>query len=54
VLGKAEPGATLEQALDVMRTARRVVDSVDEAGAPFERPNAPKHVASRVLQQPFQ
>ena len=24
------------------------------AGAPFERPNAPKHVASRALQQPFQ
>jgi predicted dehydrogenase len=54
VLGKAEPGATLEEALDVMRTARGVVNALDAAGAPFERPNAPKHVASRVLQQPFQ
>jgi hypothetical protein len=31
-----------------------VVNAFDAAGAPFERPNAPKHVASRVLQQPFQ
>jgi predicted dehydrogenase len=54
VLGKAEPAATPEEALDVMRTARRVVEAVDAAGAPFERPNAPKHVASRALQQPFQ
>jgi MoaA/NifB/PqqE/SkfB family radical SAM enzyme/predicted dehydrogenase len=54
VLGKAEPAATLEEALDVMRTARRAVEAVDAAGAPFERPNAPKHVASRALQQPFQ
>jgi hypothetical protein len=54
VLEKAEPGASLEEALDVMRTARRVVDAVDAAGAPFERPTAPKHVASRALQQPFQ
>jgi predicted dehydrogenase len=54
VLGKAKPAATLEEALDVMRTARRAVEAVDAAGAPFERPNAPKHVASRALQQPFQ
>jgi MoaA/NifB/PqqE/SkfB family radical SAM enzyme/predicted dehydrogenase len=54
VLGKAAPGTTLEEAIDVMRTARRAVDAVDAAGAPFERPNAPKHVASRVAQQPFQ
>ena len=52
-LGKAEPGATLDEALDVMRTARRVVDAVAAEGAPFERPNAPKHVASRAVQQPF-
>ena len=54
LLGKAEPGATLDEALDVMRTARRVVDAVAAEGAPFERPNAPKHVASRAVQQPFQ
>jgi predicted dehydrogenase len=54
VLGKAEPGATTDEALDVMRTARRVVDAVEAAGAPFERPTAPKHVASRALQQPYQ
>ncbi len=54
VLGKAEPGATLDEALDIMRTARRVVEAVEAAGAPFERPNAPKHVASRAVQQPFQ
>ncbi len=54
LLGKAEPGATLDEALDVMRTARRVVEAVAAEGAPFERPNAPKHVASRAVQQPFQ
>lgn len=53
VLGKAEPGATLDEALDGMRTARRVVDAIAAAGAPFERPNAPTHVASRALQQAF-
>lgn len=54
VLGKAKAGATLDEALEVMRTARGVVNALDAAGAPFERPNAPKHVASRALQQPFQ
>jgi MoaA/NifB/PqqE/SkfB family radical SAM enzyme/predicted dehydrogenase len=53
VRGHAEPGATLDEALEVMRTARRVVDAVAAAGAPFERPHAPKHVASRAVQQPF-
>jgi molybdenum cofactor biosynthesis enzyme MoaA/predicted dehydrogenase len=52
VLGKAEPAATLDEALEVMRTARRVVDALAAAGAPFERPNAPRHVSSREL-HPF-
>jgi len=50
VLGTAAPGATLDEALDIMRTASRVVAAVAAAGAPFERPNAPKHVASRAVQ----
>jgi molybdenum cofactor biosynthesis enzyme MoaA/predicted dehydrogenase len=50
VLGRAAPATTLADALDVMRTARRAVDALEAAGAPFERPNAPKHVASRSLQ----
>ena len=51
ILGNAEPAATLDDAIDVMRTARAVVDALSEAGTPFERPNAPRHVASRSLQQ---
>lgn len=54
VLGAAEPAATVDEAVDIMRTAHAVVDAVAAAGAPFERPNAPVHVASRALQQPFQ
>lgn len=54
VLGEAEPAATVDEAIDIMRTATAAVDAIDAAGAPFERPNAPKHVASRALQQSFQ
>jgi molybdenum cofactor biosynthesis enzyme MoaA/predicted dehydrogenase len=50
VLGKAEPVTTLAAALAVMQTARRVIDALAAAGAPFEHPNAPRHVASRILQ----
>jgi hypothetical protein len=53
VLGTASPATTLEDALDVMRTAQRAVDALAAAGAPFERPNAPTHVASRQLQTPL-
>jgi predicted dehydrogenase len=53
VLGLAPPGASLEEAIDVMRTARRVVEALSDAGAPFDRPNAPRHVASRALQPAF-
>src|SRR5205823_4391144 len=53
ILGVAPAGATLEEAIDVMRTARRVVEAVAAAGAPFERPNAPHHTASRALQPAF-
>jgi hypothetical protein len=50
VLGKAEPVTTLEAALAVMQTTRRVIDALAAAGAPFERPTAPRHVASRTSQ----
>jgi len=53
VLGTAAPVTTLENAVDVMRTAQRAIDALAAAGAPFERPNAPKHVASRQLQTPL-
>src|SRR5262249_13406183 len=53
VLGKSTPGITLDEAIDAMRTPRLAVEAVGAAGAPFERPNAPRHVSSRALQQPF-
>jgi len=54
VLGNAAPSATVEEAIDIMRTAYAIVSAVEAAGAPFERPNAPVHVASAALRQPFQ
>ena len=53
VLGEAEPATTLAAAVDVMSTARRVIEAVEAAGAPFDRRNAPRHVASRELRQPL-
>lgn len=53
VLGKAPPTATVDEAIDIMTTARRAVDAVAAAGAPFERPQAPRHHASRALQTPL-
>jgi hypothetical protein len=50
VLGKVPPPTTLQAALEVMQTTRRVIDALAGAGAPFERPTAPRHVASRALQ----
>jgi predicted dehydrogenase/MoaA/NifB/PqqE/SkfB family radical SAM enzyme len=47
VLGRAPPLVTPAEALDVMRTARAIVDAIEAAGTTLERPNAPKHVASR-------
>lgn len=49
VLGKAEPLVSPRQALDVMRAARAAVDALGAVGAPFERPDAPRHVASPEL-----
>ncbi len=54
VLGIAPPGATLDEAIDVMASARRVVEALATAGAPFEQPNAPRHVASRGLGHAYQ
>jgi len=50
VLGHAEPAATIDEAIDIMKTARAIVEAVAAAGAPFDRPNAPRHHASRGLQ----
>jgi MoaA/NifB/PqqE/SkfB family radical SAM enzyme/predicted dehydrogenase len=49
VLGKEKPLVTPRDALDVMRAARAALDALDAAGAPFDRPNAPRHVASPAL-----
>jgi predicted dehydrogenase/MoaA/NifB/PqqE/SkfB family radical SAM enzyme len=46
VLGRERPLVTPAEALDVMRAARRAIEALDAAGAPFDRPNAPKHVAN--------
>ena len=48
VLGTCEAGATLDEAIEVIQTAQAVVDAVEAAGAPFDRPDAPVHVASRA------
>ncbi len=53
-LGKAAAGATIDESLDIMRTAGRAVEAFAAAGAPFKRATAPKHVATRPAQQPFQ
>lgn len=50
VLGSATQEApSAEEGLWVMRTVRQLLESLERAGAPFIRPNAPKHVASRAL-----
>jgi hypothetical protein len=46
VLGKVAPMVTAVQALAVMRATRAAIEALDAAGAPFDRPNAPRHVAS--------
>jgi hypothetical protein len=53
VLGTGAPAATLEEAIDVMRTARNIVEALEAAGAPFDRVTAPRHVKSPSLQQAF-
>jgi hypothetical protein len=47
--GDAAPLATGADAIDVAATARAAIDALAAAGAPFERPGAPRHVASRAL-----
>ncbi len=54
VLGDAEPAATIDESIEIMRTAQNVVEAFAAAGAPFKRATAPKHVATRPAQQPFQ
>lgn len=49
VLGKATPRVSAAEALDVMRATRLAIDALDAAGAPFDRANAPRHVASAEL-----
>lgn len=49
VLGQAEVPVTAAEALDVLLATRALLDALAAAGAPFERPNAPRHVASRAL-----
>ncbi len=51
ILGAAKPGANAQDALDVMISGWRVLDALASAGAPFERSQAPRHVASRELRE---
>ncbi len=53
-LGESAAVASIEESIDIMRTAGRVVEAFSDAGAPFKRATAPKHVATRPAQQPFQ
>jgi predicted dehydrogenase/MoaA/NifB/PqqE/SkfB family radical SAM enzyme len=48
VLGRAKAKTTAADALDLMRAGRLCIEALEAAGAPFDRPNAPKHVASRL------
>jgi hypothetical protein len=48
VLGRKAPKTTAQDALDLMRAGRLCIEALDAAGAPFDRPNAPKHVASKL------
>lgn len=49
VLGRAAPRVTAAQALDVMRATVAAVAALGAAGAPFDRVDAPRHVASPAL-----
>jgi molybdenum cofactor biosynthesis enzyme MoaA/predicted dehydrogenase len=52
ILGIAQPAVTAAEALEVLRATQAAVDALEAAGAPLDRPNAPKHVASRQLVSP--
>lgn len=48
VLGTASPLATADEAVEVLRSVRRVLELLDAAGVPFDRDGAaPKHAASK-------
>lgn len=48
VLGRDRPRIDGRQGLELMRAVAACLAALDEAGAPFERQGAPKHVASRM------
>jgi molybdenum cofactor biosynthesis enzyme MoaA/predicted dehydrogenase len=48
-LGEVAPGVTVAEAVEVMSTARVAIEALAQAGAPFDRPQGPKHVASKSL-----
>ena len=48
VIGQAKPLATPQQALDIQRTVSACIEALEAMGVPFDRPNAPKHVSSRM------
>ncbi len=50
LLGLATPGCTLDDAIGIMRTARSIVEALEESGAPFDRLGGPRHVASPSVQ----
>lgn len=52
VTGEAPAPSTPDEALGVMAATDACVEALGQAGAPFERPNAPRHVASRAIAEP--
>ena len=49
VLGLRPPMASVADALSILRVTHAWVAALEASGAPFRRPGAPKHVASRGL-----
>ncbi len=49
VRGRAEPLVTPTDGLEALRAARAAVEALEAAGAPFDRAEAPRHVASPAL-----
>ncbi len=48
ITGQAVPLANPVQAVDIQRTVAACIEALEATGVPFDRPNAPKHVSSRM------
>ncbi len=51
VIGEREASVGAREGLDVMLTARAVLDALETAGAPLERRGGPRHASSRAFRE---